>query len=356
MRSAFLPGPASVVSLTASFGKKPGIFCCLLLISCFSFGQIDNSQPYPPEKIVGAGLKVSIPDSTLPPHLTLSKDQIKKRQFLIGVINIVGYGGSLIILNNTWYKNYPHTSFHTFNDSKEWLQVDKFGHAWTAYNAGRASAAMWQWAGLKEEKSALIGGVSGAVYLTVIEFLDAHSSQWGWSWSDIGANIFGSGFFISQELLWKQQRIQYKFSFHHKNYGEPVLNRRADDLFGKVWYERMLKDYNAQTYWLSANLKSFFHQSSFPAWLNVSFGYGADGMFGGFDNKWVVGNPGFPIDRTNIPRKRQFYISPDVDFTKIRTNKKWLHTVFFCLNAFKCPAPTLMIDSKGKLKGYAMYF
>lgn len=356
MRSAFLPGPASVVSLTASFGKKPGIFCCLLLISCFSFGQIDTSHQFHPEKIVGAGLEGPVPEPIFSPYMTLSKDQKRKRQILIGSINIVGYGGSLLILNNTWYKNYPHTSFHTFNDSKEWLQVDKFGHGWTAYNTGKASAAMWQWAGLKEKKSALIGGISGATYLTVIEFLDAHSSQWGWSWSDISANIFGSGLFISQELLWKQQRIQYKFSFHHKNYGEPVLNRRADDLFGKIWYERMLKDYNAQAYWFSVNLKSFFHQSNLPGWLNVSLGYGADGMFGGFENKWVVGDPGFPIDRTNIPRKRQFYISPDIDFTKIRTNKKWLHTVFFCLNAFKCPAPALMIDSKGKLKGYAMYF
>ena len=63
-----------------------------------------------------------------------------------------------------------------------------------------------------------------------------------------------------------------------------------------------------------------------------------------------------PVDRTDIPRIRQFYLAPDIDFTKIKTNKKWLRTIFFCLNAFKCPAPTLMIDSKGKFKAYALYF
>ncbi|HEV8282703.1 MAG TPA: DUF2279 domain-containing protein [Chitinophagaceae bacterium] len=280
----------------------------------------------------------------------------KNRIWITAGFNVVAYSSSLIILNSAWYKNYPHTSFHTFNDSKEWLQVDKVGHGWTAYNAGRISAAMWKWAGLSEKKSALIGGLSGTAYLTAIEFLDAHSSKWGWSWSDMAANIFGSGVFISQELLWKEQRIQYKFSFHHMNYGEPMLIARADDLFGKTWYERMLKDYNAQTYWLSINLKSFLKQASLPKWLNVSVGYGADGMFGGFENKWVDGDPGFPINRTDIPRKRQFYFSPDVDFTKINTNKKWLRTVFFCLNAFKCPAPALMMDSKGKFKAYALYF
>jgi hypothetical protein len=278
------------------------------------------------------------------------------RIWLVTGINVVAYGGSLIILSNTWYKNYPHTSFHTFNDNKEWLQVDKVGHGWTAYTAGRISAGMWRWAGLPSNKAAIIGGLSGTLYLTVIELLDAHSAKWGWSWGDMAANILGSGFFISQELLWKEQRVQYKFSFHHKDYGDPVLNERADDLFGQSWLERMLKDYNAQTYWLSANLKSFFPRSNLPRWLNVSVGYGADGMFGGFQNKWIDVDSGVVVDRTDIPRVRQFYLAPDIDFTKIQTNKKWVRTVLFCLNAFKCPAPALMIDSKGKVKVYPLYF
>ena len=61
---------------------------------------------------------------------------------------------------------------------------------------------------------------------------------------------------------WQEQRIQFKFSFHPKKYKETVLKQRADDLFGKSWYEQMLKDYNQQTYWLSANLKSFFKASN----------------------------------------------------------------------------------------------
>lgn len=277
------------------------------------------------------------------------------RFWLITGINVVGYGGSLIILNNAWYRDYARTSFHTFNDSKEWLQVDKAGHAWAVYNAGKVSSAMWKWAGLSDKKAVLIGGLSGTVYLTAIEFLDAHSAKWGWSWSDIAANFAGSGLFIGQELLWNEQRIQFKFSFHTKNYSESILRQRADNLYGKSWYERMLKDYNAQTYWLSANLKSFLPKSKLPAWLNVSVGYGADGMYGGFENKWV-NETGNYIDRSDIPRKRQFYLAPDIDFTKIKTNKKWLRTAFTFLNAFKCPAPALMMDSKGKMKAYAIYF
>jgi len=280
----------------------------------------------------------------------------KKRVWLITGINLAGYGGSLILLNNTWYKKYPRTTFHTFNDSREWNQMDKTGHAWTAYNTGKVSTAMWKWAGLSNKKATLIGGLSGTVYLTVIEFLDAHSAEWGWSWADMGANLLGSGLFISQQLAWEEQRIQFKFSFHRMNYPDASLRHRSDELFGHSWYERMLKDYNGQTYWLSINLNSFFKQSHLPAWLNIAAGYGADGMFGGFENIARDENDNIVFDRTDITRRRQFYLSPDIDFTKIKTGSRFLKTILSGLNAFKFPAPALMMDSKGRWKGYILYF
>ncbi|HEX7904223.1 MAG TPA: DUF2279 domain-containing protein [Chitinophagaceae bacterium] len=296
--------------------------------------------------------------SSRPPgynYSNLTPGQKKKRQWLIGGINVAGYGGSFYFLNKAWYKDYPKTSFHTFNDSREWLQVDKMGHSWTAYNTSRGSAAMWRWAGVSQKKAAWIGGLSGAAYLTVIELLDGRSSKWGWSWSDIAANYTGSALFVGQELAWQEQRIQFKFSFHKKKYGDPQLEQRADDLFGMSLPERMLKDYNAQTYWLSVNLKSFFKQSKLPPWLNIAVGYGADGMYGGFENKWLdqLGNE---MNRTDIPRKRQFYVAPDIDFTKIKTSSKLLRTCFAVLNCLKMPAPALMMDSKGKFKAYPFYF
>jgi hypothetical protein len=250
---------------------------------------------------------------------------------------------------------YPHSSFHFFNDTKEWLQTDKAGHSWTAYNIARISAGAWRWTGTSDKNAALIGGGSALLYMVAIEWMDAHSEKWGWSWGDIGADVFGTTLFISQALAWQEQRIQYKFSFHHRNYGEIELNERADGLFGKSGFNRTLQDYNAQTYWFSANLKSFFRQARLPGWLNLSIGYGSDGMFGEFENKWV-NTSGVSVDRTDIGRVRQFYFAPDVDFTKIKTNKKWLRTIFFCLNAFKCPAPALMLNSKGAVKFYGLYF
>jgi hypothetical protein len=117
----------------------------------------------------------------------------------------------------------------------------------------------------------------------------------------------------------------------------------------------MLKDYNGQTYWLSANLKSFFPQSNIPAWLNVAVGYGAEDMFGGFENIWTDGDPGFPINRTDIKRYRQWYLAPDINFSKIKTSKKGLKTLFAFLDAFKFPAPSLEF-SNGRLKVNAISF
>lgn len=293
--------------------------------------------------------------NALPNKITIDSNIYKQRQKIVGYGSIAAYGGLLYTLNKAWYSKHPRSGFHFYNDNGEWNQVDKAGHGWTAYQLTRATYSTWKWAGASDKKALLYSGISGPGFLTVIEILDGFSDKWGFSWGDMGANVFGSGLFIGQEALWKEQRISFKFSFHHKNYDDAQLEARADDLFGKSWNERMLKDYNAQSYWLSANLKSFFPESKLPAWLNVAVGYGADGMVGGYKNEWADDN-GNMITRYDIRRTRQFYLAPDIDLTKIKTKSKFLRTSFFLLNSLKFPAPSIMIDNTGKLKGYFVYF
>lgn len=278
----------------------------------------------------------------------------KKRIRFLAIGNAAAYTGSMIGLYQIWYKDYPQTHFHFFNDNSEWLQVDKVGHAYSAYVASRASMEMWRWAGLKRNQRIWIGGMSGAVYQTVIETLDGFSAEWGWSWGDFAANMFGSGMLVSQELLWDEQRISFKFSTHHKSYPKGELAERGNQLFGKGFTERVFKDYNSNTLWLSANLKSFFKKSNLPGWLNIAVGYGAEGMYGGDDNRWID-KAGIPHNRTDITRYRQFYISPDIDLTRIKTKSKPLKVALFVLNSFKFPAPSLEF-SQGKLKGNWIHF
>lgn len=360
MMPAPVQNPTSVASSRFSPGSFHFLVLALVTFSCsatFLYGQSDTSatkSSAPPGDSMTNKEMIEILKN-LPGLVGPEPEANKKRQWLMGGLNVIGYGTSIVIFNNQWYKEYPKTSFHTFNDSKEWLQMDKIGHGWAAYNAGLASAAMWEWTGIGRKKAAWIGGLSSTVYLTVIEVLDAHSAKWGWSWADMGANIFGSGLFISQQLGWQEQRVKLKFSFHRKDYGEAVLNERADKLFGEAWTERMLKDYNGQTYWLSANLRSFFPKSNLPPWLNIAVGYGADGMFGGFENKWDNGDPGFPIDRTDIKRYRQWYLAPDINFSAIQSKKRAVRILLAALDAFKFPAPSLEL-SNGKVRINAIHF
>lgn len=286
-------------------------------------------------------------------------DSVKKpnsnRIWLVAGAHAALWGGSYLALNKAWYADYPRQSFHFFNDNSEWDQMDKAGHVWTAYQMSRLSSELWRWAGLNDRKSAWLGGLSGVAYQSIIEIQDGFSSEWGFSWGDMAANVSGAALYTAQELLWNEQRIQLKLSYWPYDYNSPELRTRRDQLFGKSVQERILKDYNSQTYWFSANIRSFLPDTKLPKWLNIAAGYSADGLLGGTENKWTD-KGGNPHDRTDIARIRRFYLAPDIDFTKIRTRSKFLRATFFVLNMVKFPAPTLELNSKGKFRGHFIYF
>jgi hypothetical protein len=265
-----------------------------------------------------------------------------KKLVIVAAANAAFYTGSFITLNKAWYADYDKTKFHFFNDNPEWNQMDKAGHIWTTYHVSRLSKEMWQWTGLNTKTSAILGGASGMVYQSIIEIQDAYSTQWGFSWGDVGANVAGAGLFVFQEI-WGKQKVSVKLTYWPKKYPDELVGRR-DQLFGKSMPERVLKDYNSQTYWLSANISSFFPDVKLPKWLNVAFGYGADGMYGGRSNIWTD-KEGVTHDYSDIRRVRNFFLSPDIDLTQIRTRSKVLKKVFFVLNMVKVPAPALQIST-----------
>jgi hypothetical protein len=303
----------------------------------------------------GKALFDETPPSTRNKSFYLDSVLDKKRIWMVAGANVVGYSSTMIALYSAWYKDHPQTKFHFFNDIGEWQQVDKVGHLYSAYIESWGSMELWRWTGIDRKKRIWLGGMSGAAYQTIIEVLDGFSSGWGWSWADFIANLAGSGMLVSQEFAWDEQRIKLKFSYHSESYSDPMLNNRRDELFGKGSAERFLKDYNGQTYWASMNLKSFFKNSSLPPWLSLSVGYGAAGMFGGMDNTAKDKNGNILFDRRDIKRQRQWYLSPDIDLSKIKTNKKALKFALNVLNAFKFPLPALEL-SGGKLKAHAICF
>ena len=269
----------------------------------------------------------------------------KKRQNAVFITEAALASGALIGLNQLWYADYPKSNFHFINDNSEWLQLDKVGHLYSSYHIGRFGAVVLNWSGASKKNQLIYGASLGFVFLTAVEVMDGFSEEWGASMGDVLANASGTALYVSQELIWKEQRIIPKFSFHTTRYA----NYRPD-LLGSTMQEQILKDYNGQTYWFSANLHSFSKKSKIPSWLNLAFGYGAEGMIGENDDKNTII---FPIK----PEKyRQFYLSLDVDLTKISTKSHFLKTVFSVLNTVKIPAPTVEYTPHRGFQFHAFYF
>ena len=264
----------------------------------------------------------------------------KKRLAVVTATGGTLYTGSLIALNAFWYKEHPRTSFHFFNDNREWLQMDKAGHFVTSYYIGRIGINLLKWSGVEQRKAAWYGGLLGTFYQTTIEVFDGYSTGWGFSGGDVIANTAGSALVIGQELGWKEQRIVLKYSFSRSDYAQYRPNLLGSDL-----KEQMLKDYNGQSYWVSVNIHSFLNEGSeFPRWLNVAAGYGAEGMTGGNFNPPYIDQAG---DQVTFERYRQFYLSLDADLTKIKTRSHFLKAIFETFGFIKIPAPALGFSKNG---------
>jgi len=273
--------------------------------------------------------------SSLNTFLKVSDTLNLKRRNTVILSEAILSTSTLIGLNEIWYNDFERSKFRTVNDNSEWLQMDKVGHFFTSYQMGRHGANLLKWSGVEKKDQLIYGATLGFGFLSAVEILDGFSKEWGFSWGDVGANALGTGLYISQELLWEEQRISLKFSFSKS----PYATLRPDKL-GETYLEQVLKDYNGQTYWLSFNLKSFFKRSKLPKWLNVAIGYGGEGMLSGIkdtDNQLL----------TSFNRYRQIYLSLDVNLSSLSTNSEFLNTLFSVFNMMKIPFPTFELNKNG---------
>ncbi|MFP4845771.1 DUF2279 domain-containing protein [Winogradskyella sp. PE311] len=277
-------------------------------------------------------------DNFLKPSDTLNK--FRRNTVVITEASLASL--TLLGLDQLWYVDYPRSKFKTIDDSSEWLQMDKIGHVFSSYQLGRIGASALNWAGVDAKNQLIYGSTLGLGFLTAVEVMDGFSEEWGFSWTDMAANVAGTGLYVGQELLWKEQRIVLKYSFQRTEFA-----RKRPDKLGNGFTEEFLKDYNGQTYWLSANINSFLKTDYIPNWINLAFGYGADGMLTGDAN-----DPLF----LNQNRTRQYYLSLDIDLTRIKTKSQVLKTIFDVFNVIKIPFPTIELRSNGRLKAHYIYF
>mgnify|MGYP001254569380 CR=1 FL=1 len=270
---------------------------------------------------------------------------------LIGTSSAIGslWAGSLIGLHQVWYSESWGDDFHSFDDSRQWMQMDKAGHFFTGQLLAQHSSSAFRWSGISRKKSRIIGSLISFGYLSSFEIMDGRADEWGFSWSDLSANALGCGWFLWQDILWEEQRLQLKFSAHLSPYAQ-----YRPSVLGSTFAERLLKDYNGQTYWLSINPSSFLNESSrFPKWLNFAFGYSVDAKVHGEEDNYTLFYSDGGVYEFNAQRLLLF--SLDVDLTRLPVKKPWLKTVCKVFNHVKIPFPTIQFSKSG-FRSHLLYF
>ncbi len=155
----------SLVYKRGNLLKRPLITLCLLVTFATGFAQ----------------------SLFLPPSATYQPDRLKT-VVITEVATGVAISAGLYFL---WYRKHPRSHFHFFNDNGEWLQMDKAGHATTAYNIGAIQYDLMRWCGVSNNSSIAVGGLTALGYMSIIEIFDGFSSKWGFSKGDMLANISG---------------------------------------------------------------------------------------------------------------------------------------------------------------------
>ena len=247
-------------------------------------------------------------------------------------------GGSLFGLNQLWYSKESQESFHLFDDSKNWLQMDKMGHVMSSYELSRNMTEIYKWTGMSRRGGALLASSISFAYMSVIEIMDGHSSEWGFSISDMGANLAGIGCFLFQESFFSKQIFQPKFSFHQTIYAD-----MRPQILGNNFIESLLKDYNGQTYWISFS-PGQLGVKKWPKWMMLSMGHSIDGRLKGNSSDFM-----------GYKSHREYLFSLDVDMTEINVKSRFLKSLFKVVNCVKLPFPAIIVK-KGKFNISPIYF
>lgn len=309
------------------------IFC---LLTAPLIAQHDLPYNYRPEKPAYKN-----PDSWLIPDTVPNK----KRLIPVAAISVGGYALAYGGMALAWYQDFPRTKFHFFDDNHEWAQIDKMGHALGGYQGARGMIQLLKWGGLDRKRTALYGGLTGFLALVPVEVLDGFAEKWGASWGDLVADFAGGALAAGNELLWSEQRIQLKISYHPTKYAD-----LRPDLFGDK-ITKYVKDYNGHTTWLSFRLHSFLPESKFkkryPRWLNLAVGYGANGLLGGYEQGLT------PAIRER--EYRQYYLAFDIDLSYIKTKSAFLDFLLGVVNFIHLPSPTLEFNSKHGFRWHWLY-
>ena len=268
-------------------------------------------------------------------------DSTQKKNIILNTTALGATSLSYYGLYDLWYKKYPQTSFHFFNDLEEWNYIDKAGHIYSSYQVARKSHLFLVKKDIENpvEKSCFYS----LFFMLGIEVLDGFSKEWGFSNYDLLSNFIGTGIFYFQEKKFKRQLLKLKFSSHLSPY---AIYRPS--LLGENVSQRIFKDYNGQTYWLTFDLNNKIQERlKVFKYLNFSLGYSIDGFVGARNNNILN-----CANCNEINRQSQLLLSIDLDLSEIKTKNRALQLLLNSFSIIKFPAPTIILQDHNEFRWF----
>lgn len=220
-----------------SAGKIIFIFFTTLFVSITSYAQTDSVKSSP---------------ST-------------EKLLIIGGISAASFIGGYVIQNNIWWKG-EKSSFH-FNWKNDWnyaLGSDKFGHFFLGYSGTNVYKQAFEWSGLTKNESLFYSILVMFAYQTFTEIRDGFSRDYGFSWSDFGANVLGITYPYWQSKFDFLESFNFKISYYPSQRFKDGSNNYIID------------DYESTYNWLSIDVDTYLPKKVadvFPAFINLAIGH-----------------------------------------------------------------------------------
>jgi hypothetical protein len=232
-----------------------------------------------------------------------------------GTLAFFSYG--YLAQDNIWWKG-EKSEFHFNNnlDYKYANNADKLGHFYFAYLATNLYSDLFQWAGVKKKKSLIYGGLVAFTFQTFTEIRDGFSSEYGFSWGDVAANLLGATYPSLQEVYPTLKPYNFKLSFY------------PSQKYKDGYHSHILDDYESTYHWLSIDVNRIMPKAIndvFPDFINIAIGHSVNGLdgFGGGNHELFIG---LDWDFESLPGQNKLW----------KTIKRWL-------NLYHFPAPAIKV-------------
>ena len=267
------------------------LFFPLYFISFSSTNHIHKEYPY----------SIALKDSIKPNKIN------KTRLALVSSSVPILTAGVFIYFQNAWWNDtlqsygLPKSKFH-FDDSKEMkyaLGLDKCGHFWSSQLTSSVFGELLVWSGFPIKKAKWIGASFAILTSGIVEIKDGMAPWWGFSLTDMSANVLGSLYPVLQEYepFFKNFNFKWSYDFLNKSYYKTIPTNVN---------KSFMDDYERHTYWLCSNISGLSPAAwkrYIPAYLSFDIGLSAEKLDGhGLGKKeWFVAI-GLDLSRINFKK------------------------------------------------------